>query len=100
MLTHHLLRNMVGQVLVMVAMDAPMVIGIECGLSFLGLGVHPPAPTWGSILRDGYAFIREAPHIIFVAGLPILLATLCFTFLSEALRDALDPRLTTRRTRD
>jgi len=52
--------------------------------------------TWGSLLRDGFAFIREAPHIALVAGLPILIATIGFTFLGEALRDSLDPRVARR----
>jgi peptide/nickel transport system permease protein len=89
----HILPNLVGQMLVLVAMDVPTVIGIEAGLSFLGEGARPPLATWGSLLRDGFAFIREAPHIALVAGLPILVATIGFTFLGEALRDSLDPRI-------
>ncbi len=91
--TRHLLPNMAGPLLVLIAMDVPTVIGIEAGLSFLGQGAQPPVPTWGSILRDGFAFIRQSPHIVIAGGLPILIATVGFTFLSEALRDALDPRL-------
>jgi peptide/nickel transport system permease protein len=89
----HILPNLVGQMVVLVAMDVPTVIGIEAGLSFLGEGARPPLATWGSLLRDGFAFIREAPHIALVAGLPILIATIGFTFLGEALRDSLDPRV-------
>jgi peptide/nickel transport system permease protein len=92
-ITRHLLPNMAGPLLVLIAMDVPTVIGIESGLSFLGQGAQPPTPTWGSILRDGFAFIRQAPHIVLAGGLPILIATVGFTFFSEALRDALDPRL-------
>jgi peptide/nickel transport system permease protein len=92
----HILPNLVGQTLVLVAMDVPTVIGIEAGLSFLGEGARPPVATWGSLLRDGFAFIREAPHIALVAGLPILIATIGFTFLGEALRDSLDPRVARR----
>jgi peptide/nickel transport system permease protein len=92
----HILPNLAGQMLVLVAMDVPAVIGIEAGLSFLGEGARPPLASWGSILRDGFAFIREAPHIALVAGLPILVATVGFTFLGEALRDALDPRAALR----
>lgn len=93
----HILPNMAGPLLVLVAMDIPTVIGIEAGLSFLGQGSQPPSPTWGSILRDGFAFIRQSPHIVFAGGLPILIATVGFTFLGEALRDALDPRQAGRR---
>jgi peptide/nickel transport system permease protein len=97
--TRHLLPNMAGPLLVLIAMDVPTVIGIESGLSFLGQGAQPPTPTWGSILRDGFAFIRQAPHIVLAGGLPILIATVGFTFFSEALRDALDPRLVGKRRR-
>jgi peptide/nickel transport system permease protein len=96
-ITRHLLPNMAGPLLVLIAMDVPTVIGIESGLSFLGQGAQPPTPTWGSILRDGFAFIRQAPHIVLAGGLPILIATIGFTFFSEALRDALDPRLISKK---
>ena len=89
----HILPNLIGQIVVLVAMDVPTVIGIEAGLSFLGEGARPPLATWGSLLRDGFAFIREAPHIALVAGVPIMIATIGFTFLGEALRDSLDPRV-------
>ncbi|WP_082434439.1 ABC transporter permease [Devosia sp. A16] len=88
----HLLPNLVGPLLVLVAMDIPAVIGIEAGLSFLGQGVQPPDPSWGTMLSDGYAFVRQAPHIAITAGIPIVIATIAFTFLGEALRDAFDPR--------
>lgn len=88
----HLLPNLVGPLLVLVAMDIPAVIGIESGLSFLGQGVQPPDPSWGTMLSDGYSFVRQAPHIAITAGMPIVIATIAFTFLGEALRDALDPR--------
>jgi peptide/nickel transport system permease protein len=74
-------------------MDIPVVITIEAGLSFLGLGVRPPLASWGSMLNDGYAFIRSSDWLVIAAGMPLVLATLAFTFLSEALRDAVDPRL-------
>jgi len=98
-ITRHLLPNMAGPLLVLIAMDVPTVIGIESGLSFLGQGAQPPTPTWGSILRDGFAFIRQAPHIVLAGGLRILIATVGFTFFSEALRDALDPRLVGKKAR-
>ncbi|HEY0210562.1 ABC transporter permease [Acerihabitans sp.] len=94
----HLIPNLVGTLLVLVAMDIPAVIAIESGLSFLGQGVQPPDASWGTVLNDGYSYIRQAPHIVIAAGIPIILATLGFTFLGEALRDALDPR-TARQSR-
>jgi peptide/nickel transport system permease protein len=89
----HLLPNVVGPLLIIASMDVPVVIAIEAGLSFLGLGVRPPAPSWGNILADGFSFIREAPWIVIGGGIPLILASLGFTFLGEALRDQLDPKL-------
>jgi peptide/nickel transport system permease protein len=89
----HLLPNVVGQLLIILSMDVPVVIMMEAGLSYLSLGVRPPTPSWGNILYDGYTSLRQAPFMVIVAGLPLVLATLGFTFLGEGLRDALDPRL-------
>jgi peptide/nickel transport system permease protein len=89
----HILPNIVGPLLILASMDIPVVITIEAGMSFLGLGVRPPTPSWGAILNDGFAFIRESPWPAIAGGLPIILATLGFTFLGETLRDQLDPRL-------
>ncbi|AJE48468.1 ABC transporter permease [Celeribacter indicus] len=88
----HLLPNIIGPILVLIAMDIPAVIGIESGLSFLGQGVQPPQASWGTMLSEGYAYLRQAPHIALAAGVPIILTTVAFTFFGEALRDVLDPR--------
>ena len=93
----HLLPNVVGPLIILLSMDIPVVIMVEAGLSFLGLGVRPPTPSWGSILYDGYTCIRAAPFMVIFGGLPLVLATLGFTFLGEGLRDYLDPRLQLRR---
>lgn len=89
----HLLPNVVGPLFIIASMDVPVVIAVEAGLSFLGLGVRPPAPSWGNILADGFSFIRDAPWIVIGGGIPLILASLGFTFLGEALRDQLDPKL-------
>jgi peptide/nickel transport system permease protein len=89
----HVLPNIIGPILILVSMDLPVVITTEAGMSFLGLGVRPPTPSWGSILNDGYAFIRESPWLAVAGGLPIIIATIGFTFLGESLRDAYDPKL-------
>ena len=88
-----ILPNLIGPLLILVSMDIPVVITIEAGMSFLGLGVRPPTPSWGTILNDGYAFIRESPWPAIAGGLPIVIATLGFTFLGETLRDRFDPKL-------
>lgn len=92
----HMLPNLIGPILVLIAMDIPAVIGIESGLSFLGQGIQPPKSSWGNMLSEGYTYVRQAPHIAVAAGLPIVLSTIAFTFLGESLRDALDPRRAVR----
>ncbi|MCA0431790.1 MAG: ABC transporter permease [Proteobacteria bacterium] len=89
----HLLPNVIGQLLIILSMDIPVVIMLEAGLSYLGFGVRPPTPSWGNILYDGYVSLRQSPFMVVAAGMPLVLATLGFTFLGEALRDAFDPRL-------
>ena len=89
----HIMPNLIGPLLILASMDIPVVITIEAGMSFLGLGVRPPTPSWGSILNDGFAFIRQSPWPAIAGGLPIVVATLGFTFLGETLRDQFDPRL-------
>jgi peptide/nickel transport system permease protein len=95
-LFRHLLPNVVGLV-ILLCMDIPVVIMLEAGLSYLNLGVKPPSPSWGNILSEGYTSLRQAPHVVIVAGIPLVLATLGFTFLGEGLRDVLDPRGAGRR---
>jgi peptide/nickel transport system permease protein len=89
----HVLPNVIGPLVILASMDIPVAITIEAGLSFLGFGVRPPTPSWGSVLNDGYAFIGNTPWIILSGGLPLIVSTLGFTFFGEALRDAIDPRL-------
>ena len=93
----HMLPNIVGVLAVLAAMDIPTVIALEAGLSFLGLGVKPPTPSWGALLKDGYALVRQTPWLIIGGGLPIVIATLGFTFLGESLRDVVDPKLRKQR---
>lgn len=89
----HILPNIIGPLLILASMDIPVVITIEAGLSFLGVGVPPPAPSWGSILSDGFSYIRNTPWPVIAGGIPLILTTLAFTFLGEALRDIFDPKL-------
>ncbi|MFT5721054.1 MAG: peptide/nickel transport system permease protein [Motiliproteus sp.] len=92
-LFRHMLPNVIGQLIILASMDIPIVITIEAGLSFLGLGIQPPTPSWGSIINDGYSYIRNTPWLIIAGGLPLILTTLGFTFLGESLRDIFDPKL-------
>ena len=95
-LRHHIMPNVISPLLILASMDIPVVIAIEAGMSFLGLGVRPPTPSWGSILNDGFTAIRDTPWIAIAGGLPIILTTLGFTFLGETMRDLFDPRLKRR----
>ena len=89
----HVLPNVVGPLVILASMDIPTVIALEAGLSFLGMGVKPPTPSWGSILNDGYSLIRNTPWPIIAGSIPLVLITLGFTFLGESLRDQIDPKL-------
>ncbi len=89
----HVLPNIAGPLLVLASMDIPSVITIEAALSFLGAGLRPPLASWGTLLHDGYEYLDRAIWPVFFAGLALAIATLGFTFLGEALRDAIDPKL-------
>lgn len=89
----HVLPNVVGPLLILASMDIAAAVAIEAGLSFLGLGVRPPTPSWGTILNDGYAYVRLTPWLIVAGTGALIVTTLGFTFLGEALRDMLDPKL-------
>ena len=89
----HIMPNVIGPLLILGAMDVPVVVTVEAGLSFLGLGVLPPTASWGTILNEGYFVIRDTPWPIIAGGIPLVLTTLGFTFLGEALRDVFDPKL-------
>ena len=92
-LLKHVLPNVIGPVLILASMDVPVVVTIEAGLSFLGVGIRPPTPSWGLILNDGYTFIRDTPWPVLAGGFPLIVTTLGFTFLGESLRDIFDPQL-------
>jgi peptide/nickel transport system permease protein len=89
----HILPNIVGPLFIIASMDIPSVITLEAGLTYLGMGIPPPAPSWGRILLEGFESIRDAPWIVVAGGIPLIITTLGFTFLGESLRDLLDPRL-------
>ncbi|HSN73868.1 MAG TPA: ABC transporter permease [Anaerolineae bacterium] len=92
-LARHLLPNLSGVLLVFLSLAIPGAIVAEAGLSFLGLGLLPPAPSWGIMLSDGFAVLRSAPHIALFPGLAIALTMLALFVLGDSLRDASDPRM-------
>lgn len=89
----HTLPNIMGPLVILASMDIPVVIAIEAGLSFLGLGVRPPLASWGTLIYDGFAYINQSTIPVIVSCVALALATLGFTLLGEALRDAIDPRM-------
>jgi peptide/nickel transport system permease protein len=89
----HVLPNMLGPLIVLVSMDLPVVVTLEAGLSFLGLGVPPPLASLGTLLNDGYATLGRSPGPVIAAAAVLAIMTLGFTLVGEALRDAIDPRL-------
>jgi oligopeptide transport system permease protein len=88
----HVLPNALGPIIVQATFGVPAAILFEAFLSFLGIGVQPPTPSWGSMAADGLAAIRIAPHMVLVPSIALSLTLMAFNFLGDGLRDALDPR--------
>jgi peptide/nickel transport system permease protein len=91
----HIAPNAMSPVIVFTTFELSRILLIESALSFLGLGVPPPEPSWGSIIADGRAYLLEAWWISALPGIAIVLVVLAFNFLGDGLRDLLDPRLNT-----
>ena len=89
----HVLPNSLTPLVVQFSLSMGFAILTEAGLSFLGLGVQPPDPSWGSMLKDGYSFVDRAPWFPISAGAVITLAVLGASFVGDALTDALDVRV-------
>jgi len=92
-LRRHLLPNVLGPLIVAETLAIPTYIYTEAFLSFIGLGVQPPVPSWGGMISDAYGALRSAPHLIFFPALALSLTMLAFNFLGDAIRDAMDPRM-------
>lgn len=88
----HLLPNALGPIIVALTFTVPSAILSESTLSFIGLGLSPPACSWGTLASDGWRSLRAHPHLIFFPSLFIFITVLSFNFLGDGLRDALDPR--------
>ena len=89
----HVLPNASGPLLVQISFAGSAAVVAEAALSFLGLGVQPPYPSWGSMIQDSLRFLRSAPFLLLLPGLMLALTVMAFNFLGDALRDALDPRM-------
>ncbi len=92
-LWRHIFPNAVAPLLVIASLGLGNAILAEAALSFLGLGIQPPAASWGSMLNFGMQFLRDAPHLSYFPGLAIFFTVLGFNLLGDGLRDVLDPRL-------
>ncbi len=89
----HILPNILGPLIVAETLAIPGYIATEAFLSFIGLGVNPPTPSWGSMISDGARGIRSYPSEAFFPALALAITMFAFNFLGDGLRDALDPRL-------
>jgi peptide/nickel transport system permease protein len=90
---YHILPNALAPLIIQTTLRMATVLLTASGLSFLGLGVQPPAPEWGAMLANGRTYIMVAPHVATFPGLAILLVVIGFNLLGDGLRDSLDPRL-------
>jgi peptide/nickel transport system permease protein len=88
----HILPNIVQPVLIQTSIGMAGVILAEASLSFLGLGITPPAPSWGAMLNDARTHLFDAPHMVVFPSMALVMTVLSFNFLGDALRDWLDPK--------
>ena len=87
----HLLPNSIGPAIVWLTLQIPTLILYEAILSFIGLGVRPPFPSWGQMISEAWRGMQSSPHLVIFPGLAIVLTMMAFNFLGDGLRDALDP---------
>jgi peptide/nickel transport system permease protein len=98
--SRHLIPNLVNTVLVQSSLRIGQVIVAESVLSFLGIGLQPPTPSWGSMINEGLEYLRTSPYLTLFPGAGLVVIVLAFNFLGEGLRESLDPRLRHLRTRE
>ncbi len=89
----HILPNVLPLIFVLMAIDVGTIILVESALSYLGLGVPPGTPSWGSMLTNAASYFSRAPWLVVPPGAAIFLTVLCLYLIGDGLRDALDPRL-------
>ena len=92
-IVRHILPNMFPPVVILASIDLAAAVTIEAGLSFLGIGVQAPTPSWGVMLAEGFGRVRDAPWPVVWPGLALIVTTLSLTMLGESLRDALDVKM-------
>jgi peptide/nickel transport system permease protein len=89
----HILPNVTPEVLVVASLWTASAVRVEASLAFIGLGVRPPAATWGGMIRDGFENILDGPYLVIFPGLAILLLVFALNLMGDGLRDAIDPKL-------
>lgn len=92
-LVHHILPNAVSPIIVYATLNIASAILAESALGFLGLGILPPTPSWGNILRAGKEYLNTAPHIATISGSFIMITVLAFNLFGDGVRDVLDPKM-------
>ena len=91
-ITRHMFPNVVAPLLVSVTLGVGESILFEAALSYLGLGIQPPTPSWGNMLFNAQELIYQAPHLAIIPGLLILFVTISFNYVGDGLQDAIDPK--------
>ncbi len=92
-ISRHILPNIIGPCIISQTLTIPTYILYEAFLSFIGLGVNPPTPSWGMMISEGYQGMRSYPHLVLFPALALSLTMFAFNFLGDGLRDALDPHM-------
>jgi oligopeptide transport system permease protein len=93
LLVRHVLPNALSPIVVAITFGIPEAIFTEAALSFIGVGINPPTPSWGQMVGEGQQYLRSSWHLCVVPSIAIAITMLSFTFLGDGVRDALDPRL-------
>lgn len=91
-LIRHVIPNAIGPIVVDGMMNVAGIIMTAAGLSYIGMGINPPTPEWGSMLNEASKFMRTAPSVVIFPGIAIVLTALCFNLVGDGLADAIDPR--------
>ena len=94
-ITKDLIPNCLSTIIVMITLGIPNAIMYEASLSFLGIGIQPPTPSWGNMISSAQTFITYLPLYSIMPGLAIMITVIAFNIFGDGLRDALDPKLKT-----
>ncbi|WP_179301805.1 ABC transporter permease [Neobacillus jeddahensis] len=93
----HILPNIMGSLLVVVTLNMASAIRIEASLSFLGIGIQPPTPTWGNMIKDSLSYLTTAPSLAIFPGLALMITVIAFNLIGDTIRDASDPYIIRKR---